>query len=133
MKREHLVGEVFRAVAVVSQLLTDWVVVMFFCWGVWIQKRTPPRSNCESRSIISAKLSEGQVFRSSESPLRASLDELVHQQAQVGQDEATNVESEELGRVADAEFKADVRLRRMLEARVFDLTGDLIYVKERIG
>ena len=73
------------------------------------------------------------AFRLSKSPLGASLDELVHQQAQVGQDEAANVEGEELGSVADAEFKADVRLRRVLEARIFDLTGDLICDGERIG
>jgi hypothetical protein len=79
------------------------------------------------------KAVRGKFFGSSKSPFRASLDELVHQQAQVGQDEAANVESEELGRVADAEFKTDVRLRRVLEARVFDLTGDLICVQERIG
>jgi hypothetical protein len=71
------------------------------------------------------------AFGSGKSPLRASLDELVHEQAQIGQDEAANVEGEELGRVADAEFEADVRLRRVLEARVFDLTSDLICGEER--
>ena len=73
------------------------------------------------------------AFRLSKSPLGASLDKLVHQQAQVGQDEAANVESEELGRVADAEFEADVRLRRVLEPWVFDLTGNLVCEGERIG
>ena len=62
----------------------------------------------------------------SERPLRASLDELVHQQAQVGQDEATHEEREELCRVTDAELQADMRLRRVLEARIFDLASDLI-------
>ena len=62
----------------------------------------------------------------SERPLRASLDELVHQQAQVGQDEATHEEREELCRVTDAELEADVRLRRVLEARIFDLASNLI-------
>ena len=71
--------------------------------------------------------------RLSKDPFRALFDKLVHQQAQVGQDEAANVEGEELGSVADAEFKADVRLRRVLEARIFDLTGDLICDGERIG
>ena len=33
--------------------------------------------------------------------------------------------------MADAEFEADVRLRRVLEARVFDLTSDLICGEER--
>jgi hypothetical protein len=63
----------------------------------------------------------------SERPLRASLDELVHQQAQVGQDEATHEEREELCRVTDAELEADMRLRRVLEARIFDLASNLIY------
>ena len=62
----------------------------------------------------------------SERPFRASLDELVHQQAQVGQDEATHEEREELCRVTDAQLEADVRLRRVLEARIFDLASDLI-------
>ena len=61
-----------------------------------------------------------------ERPLRTPLDELVHQQAQVGQDEATHEEREELCRVTDAELQADVRLRRVLEARIFDLASDLI-------
>jgi hypothetical protein len=87
--------------------------------------------NWDSRSIQTPKAACEVAFGSGESPLRASLDELVHQQAQVGQDEAANVESEELGRVADAEFEADVRLRRVLEPWVFDLTGDLICVQEK--
>jgi len=33
--------------------------------------------------------------------------------------------------MADAELEADVRLRRVLEARVFDLAGDLVYEKEK--
>lgn len=61
-----------------------------------------------------------------ERPLCASLDELVHQQAQVSQDEAAHEESKELRRMANAELEANVRLRRVLEARIFDLASDLI-------
>lgn len=62
----------------------------------------------------------------SERPLRASFDELVHQQAQVSQNEATHEEREELCRMTNAQLEADVRLRRVLEARIFDLASDLI-------
>jgi hypothetical protein len=61
-----------------------------------------------------------------ESPLRAPLHELVHQQAQVSQDEAAYEEGKELRRMADAKLEADVRLGRVLEARIFHLASDLI-------
>ena len=108
------------------------VVVLFFFDGGFGSKRNPASSELGKRSINSGKLCRV-AFGLGKSPLRASLDELVHQQAQVGQDEAADVESEEFSRVADAKFEADVRLRRVLEPWVFDLTGDLICVQEMIG
>ena len=45
-------------------------------------------------------------------PLGAALDELVHEHAQIGQDEAADVETEELGGVTGAEFETDVGRRR---------------------
>jgi hypothetical protein len=69
-------------------------------------------------------------WQSSKRPLRPPLDELIHQKAQIGQNEAAHVESEELRCMANAELEADVRLRRVLEPWVFDLAGNLICENE---
>lgn len=71
--------------------------------------------------------------QSSQRPLRSPLDKLIHQQPQIGQNEATDVESEELRRVADAQLETDMRLRRVLEARIFDLASDLVCKQEKYG
>lgn len=65
--------------------------------------------------------------QSSQRPLRSPLNELVHQQSQIRQNEPTDVESEELRSVADAQLETNVRLRRVLEARIFDLASDLVW------
>jgi len=62
-------------------------------------------------------------------PLAPALDELVQHHGHISQHKAADVEAEELCGVAGGEFEADVRGRRVLEARVFDLAGDLICQK----
>lgn len=64
--------------------------------------------------------------QSSKRPLRPPLDKLIHQRAQVRQHEAADVKREKLRRVPDAELQPHVRLRAVLQARVFDLAGDLV-------
>lgn len=61
-------------------------------------------------------------------PLAPTLDKFVQQDGQVRQNEATDVESKELGGVTRAKFQPDLSLVRMPQARVFDLACDLIYV-----
>ena len=61
-------------------------------------------------------------------PLPPSLDVLIQHQSDIRKDEAADVKPEEVGRVAGAEFQADLRGGGMLEPRIFDLTGDLICV-----
>lgn len=63
---------------------------------------------------------------SSQNPFTAPLDELVKHQADVVQRKAADVETKELGCITRAQFQADVRLRRVLQARVLDLTCDLV-------
>jgi hypothetical protein len=65
--------------------------------------------------------------RLDQNPLGAAFDEFVHEHAQIGQDKAADVEAEELGGVTSAEFETDVRRRRQFEARVLDLSRDLVY------
>jgi hypothetical protein len=66
----------------------------------------------------------------SERPLRTPLNKLVHQQSQVSQNKATHEKREELRCMPDAQLEADVRLRRVLEARIFDLASDLVCGKD---
>lgn len=61
-------------------------------------------------------------------PLAPALDVLIQHQADIRKDEAADVEAEEVGRVAGAEFQADLRGGGMLEPGIFDLAGDLICV-----
>jgi hypothetical protein len=60
-------------------------------------------------------------------PLASSLDELIQHHGHISQNEATYVEAEELCGMASGQFETDVSRGRVLEARVFDLAGDLIY------
>jgi hypothetical protein len=62
----------------------------------------------------------------SERPLRPPLDKLIHQQSQVSQNEATHKEREELRCMPNTQLEAYVRLRRVLQARIFDLASDLV-------
>ena len=61
-------------------------------------------------------------------PLSAPLDEFIEHDTDVIEHESADVEAEELGRVVDAEFEPEVRLRRMLQTGIFYLAGDLIWV-----
>lgn len=63
---------------------------------------------------------------SGKNPLCTALQELIHQQSQVCEDEAADIEAEELGCVANAQFEAHMRRRRVLQARVLNLSRDLI-------
>jgi hypothetical protein len=63
---------------------------------------------------------------SSQNPFTAPLDELVKHQADIVQRKAADVETKELGCITCAQFQADMRLRRVLQARVLDLTCDLV-------
>lgn len=62
----------------------------------------------------------------SEYPLGTSLNVLIHQLRQIGQHKAADVESKELGCVANAQFQPNMRRRRVSEARILDLSGYLI-------
>lgn len=66
--------------------------------------------------------------QSNEHPLASPLDEFVQHHRHVRQHEAADVEAEEFGGVAGAEFEADVCGRRVLEAWIFDLASDLICI-----
>lgn len=59
-------------------------------------------------------------------PLASPLDKLIQHHGHIREHEAANVEPEELGGVAGRQLKTDVRGRRVLEAGVFDLAGDLV-------
>jgi hypothetical protein len=59
-------------------------------------------------------------------PLAPPLDELVQHHGDIRQHETADVEAEELCSVAGRQLQADVRGRRMLEAGVLDLAGDLV-------
>lgn len=64
-------------------------------------------------------------------PFRTLFHKFVHQQAQIRKYEPTNIESEKLGCVANTEFQSNMRRRRVLESRVFDLACNLICSSEK--
>ena len=66
------------------------------------------------------------MSRLGQHPLRAALDILVDQRADISEHEAAYIKAEKLGRVSGAELETDVRGRRVLEARVLNLARDLI-------
>jgi hypothetical protein len=61
-----------------------------------------------------------------EYPFTSSLDEFIQHHGHVSQNKAANVETKEFCGVAGGELKTDMGGRRVLEAWVFDLAGDLI-------
>ena len=83
-----------------------------------LHSQTPNIANPTSRDLLSLK--------SCEDPLRDPLDEPVEKRAQVREDEATDVEAEELGCVPNAEFEPDVGRRSALEPGVDHLARDLV-------
>ena len=66
------------------------------------------------------------MFRSCQYPFGPPFDEFVEHDADIIDDESTDVESEKLGCVLNAELKPKVRLRRMLQSRIFDLSSNVI-------
>ena len=60
-------------------------------------------------------------------PFTAPLDELVEHHAHISQCEAAHIETKELGGMSRAELQADMRRGRMLQTRIFNLLGNLIY------
>lgn len=63
-------------------------------------------------------------------PFTPPLDELVQQQADISEDEPTNIEAKEFGSVTGAKFKANLGLVGMSKSRIFDLASNLIYRKD---
>jgi hypothetical protein len=63
---------------------------------------------------------------SHENPFASSLNKLVEHHADIRQHKAADVESKELAGVPCAQIESDMGGRRVLEARVLDLTSDLI-------
>ena len=88
-------------------------------------------SDIEARKLRSLLLSSSRLSFSlpsfsSQHPLAPPLDEFIQHEPNVREDEAADVEREELRSVACTQLQSDVRLRRMLEAWIFDLARDLI-------
>jgi hypothetical protein len=61
-------------------------------------------------------------------PFASSFEELVQQQAEVGQDESANVKAKELSGVPGAELQADLSLVRKPQTGVVDLPCNLICI-----
>ena len=61
-----------------------------------------------------------------QNPLASSLDVLIHQHAQVQEDEPADVEAEKLRCVSSAQLKSDLSLVGMAQAGIFHLAGNLI-------
>jgi hypothetical protein len=63
---------------------------------------------------------------SKENPFTTSLDELIEHYTNVVKRESAYVKAKEFSRVASAEFQSYKRLRRVFQARIFNLLGDLV-------
>lgn len=59
-------------------------------------------------------------------PLTPPLNELIQHHRHIRKHKATDIEPEELSRMACREFESDVRRGGVLEAWVFDLARDLV-------
>ena len=70
---------------------------------------------------------------SSENPLTAPLDEFIQHEPDIRKDESTDIKREEFSGVSGTQLQSDMGLRGMLEAWIFDLTGDLICKRDRIS
>lgn len=68
------------------------------------------------------------LVKSRKDPLGPSFDKFIKHDANVIDHESANIESEEFGRVVDAELEPEVCLRRMLQPWIFYLSRDLIYI-----
>ncbi len=64
---------------------------------------------------------------SHQNPLTPPLNKLVQKYAHVCQDEAADVEAEELGSMSGAQFKTNLCFVSVTKSRVLNLACDLIY------
>lgn len=103
------------------------------------------QSNIQSRQILSRNLSKADTIvrpqspghrtksrvivtrlRSCQYPFCPPFDEFVEHDADVVDHKSTNIESKKFGCVLNTELKPKVRLRRMLQSRIFHLSSNLI-------
>ena len=66
------------------------------------------------------------MYVSNKNPFTSPLNELVYEHPDVGEDEAANIEAEKFRGVPSAELEPYLRFVGMSEARIFNLTCDLI-------